>query len=110
MDKIKVLLLSLIALSLLVSGWFANDTYRYYSNKRDINGFWTTGNYTRDGALNYAESRDTIGSWVCINIKGMTIKEIIDTCSHEAGHEIFAQKCTNDPLDCLSKVGVENGS
>ena len=100
--------LSLILLLCLISiGWLGNDLYRYYANHRDYNGLWINGNITKVEALEHSQRYDTVGSWICVNIKGMDIDQIINTCEHEASHELFAQKCSNDMEKCKEVMKYE---
>lgn len=98
-----------LATCFLSIGWIGNEIYHDIKNDkmiRTINGLWLPkDNISINEALNYSYSRDTIGDWVCINIKGMTIQEMIDTCQHEASHEIFAEYCEKNATKCLLEVG-----
>lgn len=100
-------LVAVIFIAAIILGWLGNDIFRMYSNKKTLDGLWLPQNISTDEAREYAESRDTVGSWICVNIKGMTIQEMINTCEHEAAHEIFAQKCSSNATDCLDKVGIK---
>jgi hypothetical protein len=96
---------TIFCLLLIILGWASNEVYRAYSNHRDINGLWFRPmNFTRGEVVEYAKQMDTYGEWVCVNIKGMTVKEIIKTCEHEASHEAFAEYCENKPLECLETI------
>jgi hypothetical protein len=100
--------IAMIVIWLMVVGWVANDIYRFIMEKREINGMILySDNLTEDSARSYAESRDTVGNWICVNIRGMTIHEMIATCEHESAHEIFAEHCEENATECLQKVGIK---
>ena len=96
-----IILEVIICISLFILGWFGNVVYHDLSNKRFLNGLHFDGNYTKSEAIQYSQSRDKIGDWVCINVKGMEYEEAIETCNHEVGHEIFAEFC--DKEDNINK-------
>lgn len=99
-DKVWFVLVILCMISL---GWFGNDLYRFYMNKRTVNGIWT-GAETKHEALEQAYSRDSVGNWVCVNIDGMSYRDMVTTCEHEVGHEMFAQGCEGNITKCLEAV------
>ena len=43
------------------------------------------------------------GKWVCINIRDMTFQAAVDTCTHEAAHEMFAGIIEKNP-DKINQV------
>lgn len=110
MKFVSYIMLTILVLLILTIGWLGNDIYRDAMNHRDINGLWIHKNFTNSEVQKYVASRDIVGDWVCINIRGMTIPEIITTCEHEAAHEVFAEYCEDTPLECLKIVGVKNDS
>lgn len=70
--------------------------YPYSCNQLKINGFWTN-DINRDKELigNYT------GRFICVNIdKVKTLNQLYNTCSHEVGHEIFAQICEKNITKC----------
>ena len=105
----KGLITTLIIIAILFGaiGWLCNDLYRDLTNKRSYNGLWIPQNLTYKQAMSDTQEYDTIGSWICVNIKGMSIKDMITTCEHEASHEIFAQKCQTNATLCLQEVGLK---
>lgn len=99
---IKEISVGVMIICLISLGWLSNSLYQEYSNNREINGLWIpTQDATKYQVEDYAQSRESSGEWICVNIKGMTMKEVIDTCNHEAGHEIFARYCENNIDKCL---------
>ena len=87
-----------------ILGWLSNLAYHEIVYQRDISGLHMYDNITEFEAKDVAQTYDTKGTWICVNIRGMSIQEMIDTCSHESAHEIFAQKCTNNATKCLEQV------
>jgi hypothetical protein len=51
------------------------------------------GKYTSH-ACNFA------GEWVHVNITDMPYKRALEVCSHEVGHEIFAEVCEKNMTKC----------
>jgi len=70
----------------------AQDNVRY-------KGFITYAQ-NKASALDYAYGKESSGDWVCVNIKGMNYKDAVQTCQHEAAHELFAQACEQDTELC----------
>lgn len=93
----------IITLTFLL-GWFGHGIYSDYVDDVKYRGLWIKANYTQAQALEASREFDSQGSWICINIRGITIPEMIETCEHEAGHEIFAQKCAGKARECLERV------
>ncbi len=90
-------------LILILLGWFGNDVYRNWSNQREFDGLYMKNiNYL--GALNRATELDKFGNWVCVNIRGMSIKKAVEVCKHEVGHEIFAMSCEKNITKCLGII------
>ena len=96
----------IVFIALLLVGWLANDLYRHYNGERTINGLWISGNLNYDTALERANTMDNSSDWVCVNTQGMDVPQIIETCTHEASHELFAQQCSKDVNKCLKEVGL----
>lgn len=71
-------------------GWIANDLYENYNYHRKYDGLYFQ-NQTYSNSKETAYSVDKFGDWVCINVRGMSFDRAIETCQHEAGHEIFAE-------------------
>jgi hypothetical protein len=40
------------------------------------------------------------GEWVHVNITDMPYKRALEVCSHEVGHEIFAEVCEKNMTKC----------
>lgn len=104
MPKKLIILLIILFICFFILGWAGNEIYRAYTYKRTIDGLWLRQNITYKTALDYSKNLDIYGDWVCINIRGMEIQDIIDTCQHEASHEVFAEYCQDKPLRCLEVV------
>jgi len=85
---------------ILGMGWLANDLYRGYSNHRDLDGLYLK-NYNQTRVNEVTKEYDKYGDWVAVNVRGMTFKEAFETCSHEVGHEIFAEICEDNITKCL---------
>lgn len=96
-----ILILSLF-ISTFVLGWFGNDIYRDYKNKRDIDGLFIKDKDYKE-ASNIANNRDN-GDWVCVNVRGMEYSRAVEVCKHEVGHEIFAEICEKDIDKCLGVI------
>ena len=103
----------IILIILLISiGWIGNDLYKDYQLKNELkpvlNGMWF-GNWPNETkVMNELYSIDYSGEWICINVrKEMNSQDIIDTCTHEASHELFARKCQDNPKICFE---VENAT
>jgi hypothetical protein len=109
-EKFFISLIIFGAVLFMIMGWLGNDVYRHYSNKRVLNGLWIGyGNYTN--AKDIADKRDTLGMWVCVNVKGMDYETCVETSKHECGHEIFAKMC-EDGEKCfkIAKELEKNGT
>lgn len=55
--------------------------------------------------VNKTKEYDRLGDWVCVNVRDMDYKRALEVCSHEVGHEIFAEECEKDINKCLNAVG-----
>lgn len=87
--------------SIFFLGWFGNTLYKDWNNKKTLDGMWLQG-YNEKEAYNELNSLDNSGEWVCVNVdKTMSYKDIIETCEHEASHELFARKCTENVSKCM---------
>lgn len=41
------------------------------------------------------------GKYICINVdETSSIKELVNTCEHEVGHEVFARECAKNFTKC----------
>jgi len=91
----------LLVVGLFYLGWFVNDAYRDFKNKRDFDGlFLRKRNYSEMGRL--TTKADKLGDWVCVNVKGMDFKRAYEVCQHEVGHEIFAEYCEDHLEECIN--------
>ena len=103
MAKLHLFILFLFC---FILGILSTLIYQEVMNYRVINGIWIPYNYngatTEQEAINVAKTYDTLGNFICVNIKGMDYKQMLETCSHEVGHEIFAQKCAKNIVGCLN--------
>ena len=88
-------------LTIFVTGWFSNELYRIESNKRMYNGLRIGGDVNYTVVKEITTKYDKNGDWICVNVNGMTPQEMIETCQHEAGHEIFAEYCEDNWEECL---------
>ena len=85
-------------------GWYGNDMYRWHENKQEVAGLWMSG-IDYEMAQEEAYGLDSTGQWVCINVnKDLSFDQIIETCTHEAGHELFARKCADNPSICFELI------
>lgn len=99
-NYIEKLLIVGLFISVFIMGWAFNDLYSVYNYERELNGFYSRNN-TLERVNNYAEKKDPFGDWVCVNIRGMTFEDALKTCSHETGHEIFAEFCEDNIDKCI---------
>jgi len=101
--KLETVLIIIGMIFLLVLGWCGNNLYRIYENKRNYNGLFISDR-NRTETMKTADSYDSIGNWVCINVKGMTFGEARETCNHECMHsaysEIISEKCEDNFIEC----------
>lgn len=97
-EKAKIILkigfILLILLFYFIVGWFANDFYRDYTNKRILDGLLIKG-MSYSEAKKTAYKSDKYGDWILVNVNGMNYERMVETCKHEAGHELFAEYCEN---------------
>ena len=49
----------------------------------------------------YDSYGDFKGEWIHINVNDKDIKQSLETCQHEVGHEIFARICQDNMTKCL---------
>jgi hypothetical protein len=104
----EVIIIGIIVMGSFILGWAGNNLWDVYKTNQEVAGLYFNG-YTQSEAEDYAYNRDSTGQWVCINVNsGLEYKDIVETCSHEAGHELFARKCANNPEVCQKMWGVLN--
>lgn len=101
MEKLDYLLIIMI-IGLLALGWFSHSIYLSYTVK--YRGMWIDANITEQKALDLVTDYDSKGDWICVNINGISVQEMISTCEHEAAHEIFAEKCESNISECLDLI------
>jgi hypothetical protein len=89
----------------IILGICLTISYQTVHTERTINGLWMS-QYNENDAREAAQEMDQLEDWICININGMTIDDIIQTCNHEAAHELFAEKCEDNASKCF--VAIEN--
>ena len=96
MDKKDRILIGIFVIGLLIMGWLSNEVYDEYKYKRILNGL-----YLRDSTYQrvnqVTEKLDSKGDWTCVNVRGMSFEEAVETCQHESAHEIFAEIIENHP-------------
>ncbi len=105
MDRELKELLAVIFVSMIiffVLGWIGNNIYREITNKKTIDGLWIPRVSNITQAEELANEWDNVSNWICINILDMSIEDIIETCEHEAGHEMFARYCAEDIENCIN--------
>ena len=110
MDNIDYIILGFLLISGIFLGWFGNDLYKNYNNELQIKGLWFSNWNNITQVKDYAYSMDSSGEWVCINVNNkMDYEDIVNTCQHEAGHELFARKCQDNPEICFKlEKEIEN--
>ena len=86
--------LIIAGLCILLAGLsFHLGTIMKDSTKVKVYGVWLP-------QLKQVENYD--GRFICINIdETKTLKQLINTCEHEVGHEIFARECAANITKCL---------
>lgn len=104
-----IVFLLIVMVLMFFGGWVGSSVYsdyNMYKYPKSVNGLWLPSNNisNKSQAIETANGFDTYGNWICINIRGMSIEQMINTCEHEVGHEIFAQKCENNVTKCMEAV------
>jgi len=101
-DKTVFGLYAFLFILVFIAGWFSDELYRELNNKREVNGLWISG-MNKTSAESRAYNIDNSGQWICVNVvESMSYKNIVETCNHEAGHELFARKCGANPKLCFN--------
>lgn len=95
------IIIIIVGICLIGIGYFGNEAYRYYNYQSEYKGLWIPYINNKPEALEKAYNYDTYGNWICINIRDSSFEEIINTCEHEAGHELFARACAKNETKCL---------
>lgn len=105
-DKIVIVCVIFIGIGLFVLGWFSNEAYKDWNNKKIVAGLWiSNSNYSN--AVEKAYNLDNSGQWVLINVdKDMDYNECVRVASHECGHELWSKLCQEDD-NKLCKEGQE---
>lgn len=104
MDKFTLVGIIFLALCIFGMGWFGNELYKSYSNKSTFQGLRFELNNNWTDAVNYAQSNDKYGDWVCVNIKGIDYKRAIEICEHETAHELFSRECSENINRCIDAI------
>jgi len=99
----EIIFLVVMFILIFSLGFFSFPLYQDYKNERTLNGLWLH-NYNESDAKIKAQERDSLGDWVCVNIKGMEYDRAVEVCQHEVGHEIFAEICEKDMDKCFAVV------
>ena len=81
-----------------IIGWALNELME---NSRKQDGLRFVANNSHPQALDRARTYDKLGDWVCVNVRGMSYERGLEVCSHEMGHEIFAEICEKNITRCL---------
>jgi hypothetical protein len=103
-SPLLIILYITMAFSICAVGWFSHDVYNSMNDKRELKGLWFS-NLNYSSVSKQAYEMDNAGEWVCTNIvKSMTFKDIIETCTHEASHELFARQCTDNVEKCMEAI------
>jgi len=95
--------LIIVCLAIFALGWCSHGLYETYQQEKFLKGLWVPDAESRVDAIKIAQEFDYNGDWVCINVNGMSFSEMVETCTHESGHEIFAQMVQEDP-DIIEKL------
>lgn len=102
MGKLEIFGVIVMGIMLIGIGWLAGDIYNDVNQKIQIRGLWFNNFQNYSDVQEYAYNQDHSGEWVCINVnKDLTFEDIVETCTHEASHELFARKCTEQPEECI---------
>lgn len=75
------------------------------TNQKNLDGLYL-GNWLNEDVKDYAKSRDPRGDWVCSNVRGMTYERCVEVAAHECGHELFAEKCEDNPKLCFDLMDM----
>ena len=96
-------LIVMLILGILI-GWCSNELYKGYSNHRILNGLYLSSSSNWTSAMNTAKSLDKYGSFICVNVRGMSYGDAIETINHEVIHHVFsemlAQDCEKNTTRC----------
>lgn len=92
---------AILLISVFAIGYLANDSVRYLTNKRAIDGLMIFDR-TEEEAKQIQHEYDEQGDWIAVNIRGMTMERAFDVCKHETGHEIFAEYCEDNFEKCIN--------
>ena len=100
--EIKLYLIkSIVIVCIFILGILSANLYNDYNYQKKLDGLWLNG-YNYSSVKEKTSSLDNSGQWVCININDeMNYEEIVNTCEHEAGHELFARLCDKEPEKCF---------
>jgi hypothetical protein len=88
---IEILGIIFLLVSSFILGWFVKPVS--YSEKK------------YDGCWYSVKNPTSLDDWVCVNIGDMSYERALEVCSHEVGHEIFAEECEKNITKCMEAVG-----
>lgn len=86
-----------ISIILILIGVIGTLAFQQITNARTVNGLYFKLNDTQLNAVQVAKNIENTGKWICVNVNGMNYKTMVETCQHEAGHEIFAEIVEKHP-------------
>lgn len=92
-------------LLILLGSVLTMGAYTLLGYDKKFNGLYFKGNITHNQAIAIGHEYDAGGNWVCVNVRDMAYKDAVETCNHEAGHEIFAEYCQNHIEQCINITG-----
>lgn len=115
-ETFTALMFAIFLISIFILGWFGHIAYREQMTiPRVYNGLYIRDKVHCD-AKDVASGYEVSGDWVCVNVRGMDYLDAVETCQHEAGHEIFAEILEDSPekikevMQILGRYGnVTNG-
>ena len=104
--KMKIgdlIFITIMIMCLFSLGFVSNTLYKDYKNERILDGL-NLRNFNESYMEKTTQELDSLGDWVCINIKGMEFDKAVEICQHEVGYEIFAEICEKDMNKCFAVV------
>ena len=84
-----------------IVGVLAHIAYLDYVEEQNLKKIINSNNSEYLNILDGQWRKDITGDWVCVNIKDMSYERAFEVCSHEVGHEIFAEECEKNPKLCF---------
>jgi hypothetical protein len=104
-NRIIIALKVILFICIFSIGFLSGMLFKSLNNLNGYDGLFLK-DYNHTSAMKTAKTYDAFGNWVCINVDGMDYKRAVEVCSHEVGHEIFAEKCEKNPDLCF-KIAEE---